>query len=158
MKTAHRKCPIKALKRRRPAERGGHVTATSADDKVDLLAVALGDSSVHTFVGTCGTTTPGQAARKRRIDDDGHVFYKTVKRPKLVEDYSDGAPALDIHNHLCQDGLALESPWGTHKGYHRVYASLLGIIETNATSVTTISDARRRRQATSISPQHLHFR
>ena len=61
-----------------------------------------------------------------------HVFYKTLKWPKLVEEYHDAAPALDIHNHLCQDGLALESAWGIHKWYHRVYASLLGIIETNA--------------------------
>ena len=157
VKTAHRKYPIEALKTRCPAERGGHVTATSTDDKVDLLAVGWRDRSVHIFVGTCGTTIPGQAARKRRIDDDGHVFYKTVKRSKLVEKYRNGAPALDIHNHRRQDGLALEPAWGTHKWYHRVYASLLGIIEPMPTLLTTISDARCRRQATSISRGHLHF-
>ena len=82
----------------------------------------------------CGNMPPPfqVAVRKRRIDDDGRVFYKTVKRPKLVEEYHHEAPALDIRNHLRQDGLALESAWGTHKWYHQVYASLLGIIETNA--------------------------
>ena len=86
VKTAHRKYPIEALKTRCPAELGGHVSATSNDDKVDLLAIGGQDRSVHTFVGTCGTTIPGQAAGKRRINDDGRMFYKTVKRPKLVEE------------------------------------------------------------------------
>ena len=87
---------------------------------------------MHNFVGTCGTTIPRKAVTKRSINGDGRVLCKTVKRPKLVEEYHDRAPALDIHNHLRQDGLVLESAWGTHKWYHRVYVSLLGIIETNA--------------------------
>ena len=72
VKTAHSKYPVEALKTRCPAERGGHVTATSTDDKVDLLTIGWRDRWVHTFVGTCSTTIPGQAARKQRIDDDCH--------------------------------------------------------------------------------------
>ena len=88
VKPAHRKYPVEALKTRCPAERGGHLTATSTDNKVNLLAVGWRHCSLHTFVGTCSTTIPGQAARKRRIDDDGIVFYKSVKRPKLMDEYT----------------------------------------------------------------------
>ena len=159
VKTAHRKYPVEALKTSCPAELGGHVSATSNGDKVDLLAIGWRDRSVHTFVGTCGTTILGQATGKRRINDDGRMFYKTVKQPKLMEEWQDGAPALDIYNHLRQEGLALESAWGTHKWYHRVYASALGIIEPvlTPTLLTTIFEARYRRQITSISNRHLHF-
>ena len=158
VKTAHRKYPFEALKTRCPAELGGHVSAISTDNKVDFLAIGWRDRSAHTFVETCGTTIPGQAAGKLRINDDGHKFYKTVKRPKLVEEYHDGASALDIY-HLCKEGLPLESAWGTHKWYHRVYATLFGIIEPvpTPTLLTTIFEARYRRQVMSISPRHLHF-
>ena len=39
---------------------------------------------------------------------------------------------LDINNHLRQGGLALERCWNTQRWDHRVLATLLGIIETDA--------------------------
>ena len=132
VKTAHRKYPLAALKRRCPADRGSWIAATATDEDVDLIALGWQDRCVHTVVGTCGTTLEGSPAKKRRLDDEGQVFFKYVDRPQMIEEYHAGAPALDVHNHLRQDGLALEKVWGTHKWYHRIYASLFGIIETNA--------------------------
>ncbi|CAG4997474.1 unnamed protein product [Parnassius apollo] len=79
----------------------------------------------------CETTLSGLPSRKRRWDDEGNLFFREVARPKLVQRYFDDAAAIDIHNHIRQDGLALEKAWGTHEWEHRVYASVLGIIETN---------------------------
>lgn len=132
VKTAHRQFPLKALKERCPENRGAHVVAASTIEDVDLLAVGWRDKAVHTIVGTCGTTIEGESAKKRRVTDTGEVYYKQVPRPKVVQDYHEAAPALDVHNHIRQDGLALEKAWGTHRWYHRVIASLLGIIECNA--------------------------
>ena len=42
----------------------------------------------------------GTPAKKQRYDVDGKVFYKEVQRTKLAEEYYDGAPAVDIHNHI----------------------------------------------------------
>ena len=80
----------------------------------------------------CGTTLSGSPAKKRRYDEDGKIFYKEVQRTKLAEEYYDGAPAVDIHNHIRQDGLSLESVWRTERWYHRFFAAMFGIIETNA--------------------------
>ena len=132
VKTAHRTYPLAALKRRCPADRGSWIAATATDEDVDLIALGWQDRCVHTVVGTCGTTLEGSPAKKRRLDDEGQVFFKYVDRAQMIEEYHAGAPALDVHNHLRQDGLALEKVWGTHKWYHRIYASLFGIIETNA--------------------------
>ena len=66
---------------------------------------------MHRFVSMCGTTLQGSPAKKRRYDDDGKVFFKEVQCSKLTEEYYEGAPALDIHNHIRQDGLSLETIW-----------------------------------------------
>ena len=60
------------------------------------------------------------------------VYYKEVKRPAVVEQYFDGANAIDIHNHLRQGGLELERHWQTQTWWHRNFATIIGICETDA--------------------------
>ena len=132
VKTAHRMFPLKALGVHCPLERGSTVTATAVEDGIDIIAHGWRDRKVHRFVSTCGTTLQGTPAKKRRYDDDGKVFFKEVQRTKLAEEYYDGAPALDIHNHIRQDGLSLETIWRTERWHHRFFAAMFGIIETNA--------------------------
>ena len=50
----------------------------------------------------------------------------------MIEKYFNGAPAVDIHNHVRQDGLSLETVWRTDRWHHHFYASMFGIIDTNA--------------------------
>ncbi|CAG4969696.1 unnamed protein product [Parnassius apollo] len=71
------------------------------------------DKKTNTLVATCETTLPGLPSRKRRWDDEGNLFFREVARPKLIQQYFDGAAAIDIHNHIRQNGLALEKAWGT---------------------------------------------
>lgn len=132
VKTATSKFPIKELISRCPQERGGQIFATATVDSVVLNAAAWRDRRVHTFVATCSSSLNGTPCKKRRLDEMGQVYYKEVKRPKIVEDYYDGSPAVDIHNHMRQGGLALEESWGTHRWQHRMYACIFGIIECNA--------------------------
>jgi len=77
------------------------------------------------------TTLPGEPSRKKRYDSDGNIVVKEVPRPKIVEEYFDGTPSIDIHNHIRQSGLALEQVWNTKRWQNRIFASIFGIIETN---------------------------
>ncbi|KAJ3618142.1 hypothetical protein MTP99_006168 [Tenebrio molitor] len=56
----------------------------------------------------CPSEREGQPVKKRRTDESGRIIIKEVPRPKIVEEYFDGAPSIDIHNHIRQSGLALE--------------------------------------------------
>ena len=132
VKTAFTKFPLKSLVAHCPQECGSTVTGTATEDGIEIIAHGWRDRKVHTFVSTCGTTLSGTPAKKRRYDADGKVSYKEVQRTKLAEEYYDGAPALDVHNHIRQDGISLETVWRTDRWHHRFFASMFGIIETNA--------------------------
>lgn len=132
VKTATSKFPIKELIRRCPEERGGQIFATANIDNIQINAAGWRDKKVHTYVSTCSTSLNGSPCKKRRVDEMNKVFYKEVKRPKIAEEYHDGSPAVDIHNHLRQGGLALEEVWGTQNWQHRMFACIFGIIECNA--------------------------
>ena len=67
-----------------------------------------------------------------RTDAPLVVYYKEAKRPAVVEQYFDGANAIDVHNHLQQGGLELERHWQTHTWVHRNFATIYGICETDA--------------------------
>ena len=131
VKTAHRKFPMKAIQEQCPEPRCSHVVASATSEGKQILAIGCRDKKVLTLVGTCRTTVNGAPAKKDRYSSEtGNVVIKTV--PTVVQQYHDGAPAIDIHNHIQQVGLALEKSWGTHKWQHRISASLFGIIEMNA--------------------------
>lgn len=88
-------------------------------------------------VATCGSTAPGQPHAKVRYrnTDDGAVRYtKEVPQTLLLNDYFRAAPAIDIHNHYRQSqrSLGLEKAWLTKKWWHRVLATMLGVVTTNA--------------------------
>ena len=81
-----------------------------------------------------GEGTPHGKRRWRECDDavGTEVVIKYTKRPKVVEDYFDCAKVIDIANHMRQGGLALEQAWKTQKWEHRLFSTLLGMIETDA--------------------------
>ena len=115
-------------------EKGDHHVATSTIEGIPMLALGWQDRTLKKFLATCGTTVEGHPHKKKRyrVSEDGkssEAFFKTVRRPKLVEEYFDSASKIDIHNHLRQGSLALEEAWGTKKWYHRVFSTILGMVE-----------------------------
>jgi hypothetical protein len=136
VKTATREFPKRFLDSYPLSERGAHVTVTSTVDGIPLVGCAWNDMKRKLVVGTCGTTLPGNAHQKKRlrVSDTGEteVYYKQVKQPRIVELYFSGAPAVDIHNHYRQGGLALEKNLQTKAWWMRVFCTILGIIETDA--------------------------
>ena len=95
-----------------------------------------GEDKPKNLVSTCGVTTAADPHQKKRYrnSEDGEctVYYKAVKRSKMVKDYFDGAAAIDVTNHLRQHGLNLESAWGTHRWDHHIAATMIGMCEVDA--------------------------
>ncbi|KAJ8897576.1 hypothetical protein PR048_002925 [Dryococelus australis] len=58
---------------------------------------------------TCSSTHSGEPIKKKRVDGDGNIYFKEIGRPKLVEEYHMGPSAIEVHNHIRQDGLSLET-------------------------------------------------
>ena len=99
-----------------------------------MITLGWKDKMLKRFLSTCGTTVEGEPHTKKRyrVSEDGEsseIFYKTVKRPKLVEEYFDSASKIDVHNHLRQGSLALEEAWGSH---NCVFPTILGMVEVDA--------------------------
>ena len=136
VKTASRCFPKEFLESYPLQGRGDHVAVTSKMDGVNLIGCAWNDNKRKLIVGTCGTTLPGNPHEKKRwrVNQAGQVetYYKQVKRPKIVELYFSGAPAVDIHNHYRQGGLGLERSFQTQVWWMRVFCTILGMIETDA--------------------------
>jgi hypothetical protein len=55
-----------------------------------------------------------------------------VPRPIVVKEYFESANAVDVHNHYRQGALALEEAWQTQQWWHRLFATLLGMIVTDS--------------------------
>ena len=49
-----------------------------------------------------------------------------------MEAYFDNANAIDVHNHLRQGGLELERHWKTQTWWHRNFATIFGMCESDA--------------------------
>ena len=57
---------------------------------------------------------------------------RSVPRTQMIKSYFEAACAIDIHNHLRQDGLALERTVGTHEWWFRCLCTIIGFIEVDA--------------------------
>ncbi len=139
VKTAYSLYPKKFMEKK-SLERGESVTLTTTVDGVKLLAHKWQDKKAKTWIATCGTTTPGSDAVKKRsrieIEDDDEItisYEKRVPRTKLAEQYFNVSHdhKIDVHNHYRQGGIALEEI-KTNSWRWRLLFTVFGIIETDA--------------------------
>ena len=146
VKTAHSRFPKKYLQSVPMATREAHVVLTAEHEGVRLRAVGWNDGKKDNktgrvirkcIVGTCGTTLPGTAHRKRRwrLDNAGHAstYFVEVPRPLIVDNYFSGAQKIDVHNHRRQgpDGVRLEAR-STKRWEIRFWQTMLGMIEVDS--------------------------
>ena len=121
VKTATRKFPKKYLQREVEYDnRGDSRVATTTVDGLQLLAVGWneGKRDLHgnikpkTYISSCGTTLPGPPHQKKRYansDNGSREYYVSVPRPAVIGEYHAGCQKIDVHNHLGQGSLGLES-------------------------------------------------
>jgi len=147
--TAHKKFfPLWRLDDVPIENRGETRTLTATVDGVRVMAHVWNDQGKtptgkltgkrKMIVSTHGSTAAREPRRRKRyknIADGTHSTYtKEVPRSKLVQDYFDAAPAIDVHKHYRQSGLALEEARGTKtwRCWVRAFTDVLGIVHTNS--------------------------
>jgi hypothetical protein len=138
VKTEHKEFPKKyfaQVETSKVLQRGEHVALTTVINNSPIYAVSWSDRKRKDIVATCGTTVPASPHRKKRwiTHDDGRyeTYYKEVDRCHIVQEYFGGAQKIDVHNHLRQSGLNLESI-RTQSWYTRFFCTWLGMIEVDA--------------------------
>ena len=61
---------------------------------------------------------------------------RTVPRTSAVKEYFQAACIIDVHNHLRQGGLAMEDAVATNEWWFRVFCTISGMCEVDASSVS----------------------
>ena len=88
------------------------------------------------LLSTCNHTLPVDDHEKRwRINPETRLsenIIRTVPRTQMIKSYFEAACAIDVHNHLRQDGLALECTVRTHDWWFRCLCTIIGMIEVDA--------------------------
>lgn len=151
VKTAHTKYPMKYMgewskqqEANPDARRGAHVSVTSTytiDDSGTnhkMFAVGWKDLTNKTIVSNRGTTNEGNPTKKTRhkvISVEGRAVQRIreflVPRPVAIEMLFDSFGAVDFNDGIRQGIFNMEQYWKTRLYWHRILASLLGVIFTN---------------------------
>ena len=135
-RTCHAKYPPKTLGTKVRKERGDTYTMTADANGEKVTAHTWFDHKPKNLVTTCGVTGAADLhLKKRHRNSNGGgstVYYKAIRRSKVVKDYLDGASVIDVDSHLWQHGQDLESAWGAHRWDHRIAATTVGMCEVDA--------------------------
>jgi len=149
VKTNHREYPkgyLTAWSEMANVRRGDHKTLKTRfiinGIAKPIFACAWKDKKVKQIIFTRGTTLQGepkQRRRTRRIPDvnnpnryllNRRTFH--IRRPKIIEMMFHGFSAIDVHDHYRQGSLNMEEGWQTKSWWNRMFASIFGMIVTNA--------------------------
>ena len=103
-----------------------------------LIAVGWHDIKLKTIIATTGTTLRGSDAikkRSRKVFVNGQEvtqrYDRLVPRPALIQLLFDIFGRIDQHDHFRQGSLRMEEAWKTQTWWHRIVATVLGIIFTD---------------------------
>jgi hypothetical protein len=136
VKTAYASSPkVACLEILQDAQKGSCVWYTAKVRDTPLLFLGWKDKTSKSFVTTIGNSSLGNPHVRwynKLIDGGEQEVEVRIPRPAVVEKYFSNANAIDVHDHYRQGGLALERSWRTHTWWHRVFATLLGMCETDA--------------------------
>eukprot|EP00731_Ephydatia_muelleri_P006678 Em0003g926a len=92
------------------------------------------------IVSTWNHTLPVDDHIKKRwrlnpVSGESETIMRTVPRTQMIKSYFSAACAIDVHNHLRQDGLGLEHSVQTKDWWFCMFCTILGIIEVDAFKV-----------------------
>jgi hypothetical protein len=146
VKTAYKRYPMKQFREWNETPglpRGSHRVLKSEVDgrdgtKKPIFALAWKDVKTKYFIMTRGTTISGpphKRLKRRKVLTDGHYSIETevvpIERPLAVYELYKYFSNVDIHDHLRQGSLMLETHWRTKIWWHRLFSSILGMIFTD---------------------------
>lgn len=126
--------------------RGSHKTLKSTitlEDNVsveNIFAVGWKDKTTKQIICTRGLTSvmgnDSVRHRRRLVETDwGHEndrYDLRIPRPQAIEMFFSCFSNIDVHDHYRQGSLALEKNWNTKTWWHRLFATIFGMICTDA--------------------------
>jgi len=111
------------------------------NETFSVVAIGWADKTIKTVISTAGHTSEGTKAIRTRHrvvynpetrTSEQIVTKYEVPRNYIIQKFFEALPAVDINDHYRQGILAMETNWNTKKYHIRVFATLLGVIFTNA--------------------------
>ena len=140
VKTAHRGYPKEAMKEwvaSQPERRTLKVCRSSTPNDRSMHALCWQEKKPKMLISNSGTGPPSTRLRYKRVIVNG-VCMETrrvelrVERPRMIELFYERFSSVDVHNHYRQGSLRIDKEWTTRKRAHRVFASIFGMIVTDA--------------------------
>lgn len=131
----------------RNRERGSWQTLTSTYTRPDgvteypMTAIAWQDKKCKTIICNTGATTRAtQDSVRRRYKTvvgkhgllETQIIERPIKWPHAMQEFIRLFPAIETHNRCRQDSLAFERTWRPKTWWHRMFATLLGVVCTNS--------------------------
>lgn len=103
-----------------------------------MFAVAWHDAKCKTIVSNRGHTGRGNDIERERHNvvsvggqERTEITKKTIKQPQMIEMFFEYFSCIDIHDHLRQGSLKMEESWKTKTWWHRIFATVYGVIITD---------------------------
>jgi hypothetical protein len=149
VKTAHRMFPKDYFNNWAAAPhilRGSHKTLTTTmrlednQREAQVIGVAWKDLKTKMIISTRGITSvqgnPSVRHCRRVVETDwgreNDQYELAIPRPQLIEMFYSCFSNIDVHDHYRQGSLAMETHWTTRTWWHRLDATLFGMIATDA--------------------------
>ena len=119
-------------------ERGALIALSATVQCNKDFAVGWLDGKRKDLVSTCGTTIPASPAQRIRqqvvsstFGDKTHPHICYTPRCNIIAFFFDNFHKIDVHDHLRQGILKLEQHWLTKNWFHRLFATLIGVVATD---------------------------
>ena len=107
VKTAHKQFPLEEARWiLSKMERGEQCVFETAEE--DMWAVGWSDVHYKTYLTTCGSSSAGEPAAKKRQRSNGRNYYINVQRPSCIAEYATSMGYVDLHNRYRQGMLKLD--------------------------------------------------
>jgi hypothetical protein len=106
------------------------------ENETPLISHVWQDRTRKCFVSTCDKTTAGTSHKRVRMRFNSHTgkiekYVKETARTRLVEQYFQAAPTIDVFNHL-RMSLGIEDAWRTKIWWVRCFAAVMSFVFVNA--------------------------
>ena len=158
IKTGHAGFPAEAMRWTLAGmTRGEHVVFKLEGS--DTWAIGWSDVHYKLYLATCGETTPGTPAAKKRQRGDGRNFRIEIQRPKVIAEYAENMGRVDLHNRYRQGMLKLHKRWRTNTWQTRMQNEIFGmtLVDSFLLACHFMPKWRARRDAQGSKDQSLFF-
>lgn len=126
VKTAHAGFPVEAMRWILASLERGQSCVFKLEGE-DVWAVGWSDVHYKTYITTCGLSSDGEPAQKKRQRLDGRNYRIDIPRPKVISTYQNNMGWVDRHNRFRQDIFGLQNIWKTKRWQTRMQIEIMAM-------------------------------